>query len=63
MGGVIGVASLEIYLIHLIFLLYPTLKTWNLRETYFDLSTLLLTLVSIVLGVIAHKLLSKCIHI
>ena len=60
--GAIGAASLEIYLIHLIFLFYPTLKTWNLREIYFDLSTLLLTLVSVVLGVIAHNLLSKCIH-
>lgn len=63
LGGVIGAASLEIYLIHLIFLFYPPLKALNIREEYFDLSTSVLALVSVVLGVITHKLLSKCIHV
>lgn len=63
MGGVIGKASLEIYLVHLVFLKYPRLNSVDFRENYFDLSTIILSTVSVLIGITLHKLIVKCIHI
>ena len=62
-GGVIGKASLEIYLVHLVFLKYPRLNSVDFRENYFDLSTIILSTVSVLIGITLHKLIVKCIHI
>lgn len=62
-GGVIGKASLEIYLVHLVFLKYLRLNPVDFRENYFDLSTIILSTVSVLIGIILHKLIVKCIHI
>lgn len=63
MGGVIGTASLEIYLIHLVFLKYLRLTSLDFREEYFDLSTIILMVVSTTIGILLHKLISQCIHL
>lgn len=63
LGGVIGKASLEIYLVHLIFLKYLRTNTISIREVFFDLSTVGLTVISVFIGIILHKLITKCIHI
>lgn len=62
-GGVIGTASLEIYLIHLVFLKYLRLTSLDFREEYFDLSTIILMVVSTTIGILLHKLISQCIHL
>ena len=62
-GGVIGKASLEIYLIHLVFLKYLRTNTINFREDFFDLTTVGLTVISVFIGITLHKLITKCIHI
>ena len=62
-GGVIGKASLEIYLVHLVFLKYLILNPIDFRENYFDLSTIILSTVSVLIGITLHKLIVKCIHI
>lgn len=63
LGGVIGKASLEIYLVHLIFLKYLRTNTISFREVFFDLSTVGLAVISVFIGIILHKLITKCTHI
>lgn len=60
--SIIGSATLEIYLIHLIFLKHTFLETWFWRKSYYDLTTLLLVVVSIAFGLILHKSIVKCFH-
>ena len=63
LGGVIGKASLEIYLVHLVFLKYLRLNPVDVRDDYFDMSTIMLSTVSVLIGIVLHKLIVKCIHI
>lgn len=61
-GGWIGKASLEIYLTHLIFLKYLDLSPVTFREVHYDLSTIMLSVISVFIGIALHKLITKCIH-
>ena len=62
MGGVIGKASLEIYLIHLIFLKYFIMSPIVFRENHHDLSTIVFAVISVSIGIVLHKFISKCTH-
>ena len=46
-----------------IFLKYLRLNSVDFRENYFDSSTIILSTVSVLIGIILHKLIVKCIHI
>lgn len=59
---VIGKASLEIYLVHLIFLKYFIMASVMFRENYHDLSTIVFSAISVYIGIVLHKFISKCTH-